>query len=310
MVVRIAGVMLALVVLGARADASPSCPGDCDADGAVGIAELIAAIDQGLGRVSTAGCDEFDLDGDGAVEIHEILQLVRTALAGCLARLTGVYDVVGSGIALVLENSGSLTIDIRFNILQSLRLKTRPGSDGSITMEGLAVEQGDIALPAQGTGRAVRSEEGVEISGMVNIGEPITPGRIESFTLRRPRDGTPAVFNGTHRFALAHDSPNSFESHLDLPITVPPSGRATCAATDEVRNGTVIAHLPASECWVSPQGRLRYRAEYDDGDPRYRVPLQMEGALSEGPNAGSGTFWIALFPRVRGHGAWSAEKID
>jgi hypothetical protein len=73
MAVRLAGAMLALVVLGARADASPSCPGDCDADGAVGIAELIAAaVACGAGqlRIATGPADHAsairacDLRGD------------------------------------------------------------------------------------------------------------------------------------------------------------------------------------------------------------------------------------------------------
>jgi hypothetical protein len=308
MVDRLTGVILMLVVvtvLPARAGASASCPGDCNGDGAVGIEELIAALDRGLGRSSPAGCDEFDLGGDGTVEIHEILQLVRTALAGCPGDLAGVYDVDDAGVAQVLEREGTLVIEIEYSILTSLSLETRPGSDDTFTMEGWGIESGDLRFTAEGSGRVVRSETGVEISGTVSIHG--FRDRTETFTLRRPRDGTPAIYEGTHRFRLSHV--NGSESRIDLGIAVPPSGRAMCAAAEDVRDDTVIAELPATECWVSPQGRFRYSAPYDDDRPHFIVPLQIEGVLP-GSSFGTGTFWIASFPRVLGRGTWSAEKVE
>lgn len=59
-----------------------ACAGDCDADGTVSIAELIAAVQVSL-HGGPAEC--VDLDGDGEAVIHELIRAVGHALHGCPA---------------------------------------------------------------------------------------------------------------------------------------------------------------------------------------------------------------------------------
>ncbi len=64
--------------------APPSCPGDCDGDDEVSIAELIRAV--GLAGMGTAeGCAAADVNGNGQIEINELIRAVRSALDGCAA---------------------------------------------------------------------------------------------------------------------------------------------------------------------------------------------------------------------------------
>lgn len=64
----------------------PACAGDCNADGAVGIDELIAAVGRALGVTAiSGGCDSFDRDRDGSVAINDLVALVGLALRGCPA---------------------------------------------------------------------------------------------------------------------------------------------------------------------------------------------------------------------------------
>ncbi len=58
------------------------CPGDCDGDGTVSIAELIRGVNLALGSTDEA-CSAFDLDGNGSVAVNELIAAVRAALDGC-----------------------------------------------------------------------------------------------------------------------------------------------------------------------------------------------------------------------------------
>jgi hypothetical protein len=66
-----------------------SCPGDCNGDGSVTVAELVrgVALTQGNGLLDE--CPSFDLRADGAVAVDELLSAVKAALEGC-ARFAAV----------------------------------------------------------------------------------------------------------------------------------------------------------------------------------------------------------------------------
>ena len=64
---------------------SARCAGDCDGDGAVTIAELVREVAWGLGhRVAT--CGNADLDANGCIGIDELVAAVVAATEGCGAR--------------------------------------------------------------------------------------------------------------------------------------------------------------------------------------------------------------------------------
>ncbi len=65
---------------------SRPCPVDCDDDCAVGISELIRAVQISLGEADLDLCLGADRDNDGAVRITELIAGVTSALDGCPAQ--------------------------------------------------------------------------------------------------------------------------------------------------------------------------------------------------------------------------------
>jgi hypothetical protein len=59
------------------------CPGDCNADGAVTVNELVAAVAIALAQESVAACEAADADGDRTVTVAELVGAVDRLLAGC-----------------------------------------------------------------------------------------------------------------------------------------------------------------------------------------------------------------------------------
>ncbi len=61
----------------------PICEGDCDADGAVTIDELVRGIKIAMGGTAIEECALADRDDDGAVSVDELTAAVGRALEGC-----------------------------------------------------------------------------------------------------------------------------------------------------------------------------------------------------------------------------------
>jgi hypothetical protein len=59
------------------------CPGDCNGDGRVTIAELLTAVNVALGTTAVAACLHADRDHDSSVSVDELISAVNTALHGC-----------------------------------------------------------------------------------------------------------------------------------------------------------------------------------------------------------------------------------
>jgi len=59
------------------------CPGDCNGDRAVLVAELISAVNIALGNTSVTTCPAADINRDGVVLVNELIAAVGHALAGC-----------------------------------------------------------------------------------------------------------------------------------------------------------------------------------------------------------------------------------
>ncbi|MDX2170669.1 MAG: PQQ-dependent sugar dehydrogenase [Deltaproteobacteria bacterium] len=70
----------ALLLLAAPALA---CPGDCDGDGTVAIAELVRAVDLALDGGTLAACAAADGNGDDQLTVDELIDAVGAALDGC-----------------------------------------------------------------------------------------------------------------------------------------------------------------------------------------------------------------------------------
>jgi hypothetical protein len=59
------------------------CAGDCDANGRVGINELITGVNISLGTTDLGQCRAFDRDGSVGVDIAELVAGVNASLTGC-----------------------------------------------------------------------------------------------------------------------------------------------------------------------------------------------------------------------------------
>lgn len=59
------------------------CVGDCDANGAVGIDELVLAVGIALGEAESSDCLMADRNGSGAPQIDDLVAAVNVALQGC-----------------------------------------------------------------------------------------------------------------------------------------------------------------------------------------------------------------------------------
>jgi len=86
---RVAGALLAAVLLCAAVRPSLACDGDCRGEGAVTIDDLIRAVNIALGTAPVSSCTFADRNGDGAVTIEELVSCVQHALAGCAVGAAG-----------------------------------------------------------------------------------------------------------------------------------------------------------------------------------------------------------------------------
>ncbi len=75
--------VLAIAVIVFACDVARGCPGDCDGDGVVGIAELHTGVALALERGDVAACAHIDGNGDGIVDVGELVAGVEAALHGC-----------------------------------------------------------------------------------------------------------------------------------------------------------------------------------------------------------------------------------
>ncbi len=59
------------------------CAGDCNADAAVTIDEVVLCVNMALGNAGEDACGACDVDGDGSVTVNEVIAAVAAALNGC-----------------------------------------------------------------------------------------------------------------------------------------------------------------------------------------------------------------------------------
>ena len=60
-----------------------ACVGDCDQNGRVTIEELVAGVNQALGRSGHSACVVLDTNSSGTVTVDELVSAVNDALRGC-----------------------------------------------------------------------------------------------------------------------------------------------------------------------------------------------------------------------------------
>ena len=66
-----------------RRFAASACPGDCNGDGGITVAEIVTGVNIALGTAQLSQCTGLDANGDGLVTVDELLQAVSRLLNGC-----------------------------------------------------------------------------------------------------------------------------------------------------------------------------------------------------------------------------------
>lgn len=77
--------LTALLVCGAARADVVTCTGDCNANGAVAINELVTMVNVAMDASPLAACAAGDANGNGAISVEEIVTAVDFALEGCAA---------------------------------------------------------------------------------------------------------------------------------------------------------------------------------------------------------------------------------
>lgn len=93
--------LMSVALLGVLATrGTAACTGDCNADGAVSVNELIVGVNIALGSATVSTCAVFDTDGSGDVTVNELIAAVNNALNGCplMPTPTPVPGICGNGV--------------------------------------------------------------------------------------------------------------------------------------------------------------------------------------------------------------------
>lgn len=62
---------------------APSCSGDCNGDGVVSVAEVVALVDIALGHHAMQTCAAGDVGADDHITVHDLVSAITSALQGC-----------------------------------------------------------------------------------------------------------------------------------------------------------------------------------------------------------------------------------
>ena len=138
----VACIALAALVWSAphRVVALPPCEGDCNEDGAVGIDELVRAVNVALDVQPLTVCAAADTDGDGVVRINDLVAAVVRALLGCQLS----PDDAAQAAALYAPDIVDSVTVLDFGVV---------GAQGG---SGAAVQSGLVSLPCPGGGSSVQ----------------------------------------------------------------------------------------------------------------------------------------------------------
>jgi hypothetical protein len=89
------GAVLSVAVWCCPSVPAVACVGDCDADGTVGVAELVRGVDIALALAPVDQCPGFVCNSDGSVTVGCLVRAVGAALNGCVQHIAPVQDCAG-----------------------------------------------------------------------------------------------------------------------------------------------------------------------------------------------------------------------
>jgi hypothetical protein len=112
--------------------AALACPGDCDRDSEVTIAELVVGVRNvlapALSAVASPTCAALDADRDGSATVAELIAAVRSALHGCpLVRVPFRAELDEDGSALLLTPAEALLGERTYSLVLTTGIRDGEG---------------------------------------------------------------------------------------------------------------------------------------------------------------------------------------
>jgi sugar lactone lactonase YvrE len=89
-------IFAAVIVAVLQRSPAAACPGDCDSNDTVVVAELVRSVNVALGRVPLSQCGPIDETGDGGVSIEELVRAVDAFLNDCPEPV--ITTIAGTGV--------------------------------------------------------------------------------------------------------------------------------------------------------------------------------------------------------------------
>jgi alpha-tubulin suppressor-like RCC1 family protein len=96
---------LVAIVLSPALAHGTSCPGDCDGNGQVIVAELVLGVGIALGTSPVDSCPRMDVNGDRRVSVDELVSAVQAALNGCASEGSVSRSIGAAGGTLSLADA-------------------------------------------------------------------------------------------------------------------------------------------------------------------------------------------------------------
>jgi hypothetical protein len=147
-------ILVYLIALAAAAPAQP-CPGDCDADGQVSLAEAVLAMRISLerGGAQLADCPAADTNLDGVVGVGDAMRAAAAMQNGCAGAASAASGAATSGVGgtpfvEVSMESGAPGQTVEFSVTLHTAGQDIAGVEQEIHLDGLTPVQGCQANPA------------------------------------------------------------------------------------------------------------------------------------------------------------------
>lgn len=268
-----------------RAPAQDSCPGDCNGDGVVTVAELVTLVNIALGLADIDTCPAAD-DGSGGVTIAELIAAVQSALSGCptapllcpaltVAPRNGTRVLSGPGLLVqpggafvVASGSTAVTAGSQPRASGEIFLHRYAASGAFLGQDRLAARQRVILAPALAR---LPNSGGVATWGEANprdFESPITRLAVRRFGSNGSPLGNVALAASV-RAGHALSGPS---------VATDAGGNALLAWTDvqQVSGGAVIRTMLRQQ---RPSGLLPAQALDCFGDPSAIAPGAQLGAV-------------------------------
>jgi plastocyanin len=269
---------LAMVVLAlgvAQQAAALPCVGDCGADGAVSVDELVQAVELALGAADAA-CPGLDGNGDDRVTVNELVAAVANAAQGCPSP------------------AGTYTATADLGDGQSARLRILAREDGGATLQV-------VIGPALATARGVGGTTSFSLAGTFDLGTgafSFSGSYVDGTGTTIPVNfsGTLPTRGGTGSIML-QIGPNTYSTSLsrEVPPTPTPTVTPTPAGTvHTIVVGPLDGNSPFRPIFLEIQAGDTVVWQWTDGPHSVRsgtnAPDCMPDGVFESPVQSSGTF--------------------